>query len=585
VSLVLLNFALKGSDAPQFFRQLATPLAQFSFATPDSLTQPTLANSTVSLRKDDWDIDFQYNKDAFDLPFLKQKGDVKKKSNQLLQVKKPKNISPDFDKHTIELTLPITMTIGDLVFDTEIQVEFDWEAFALSIDHSKGIELLSPEPVLPKNNKEHLELTWEFKGAEIQKDGETLYHYFTLATKDYNYQVQQAEGATFEISYTRASDEPIVFAIEGFALTPNGINLTAEVTDRPAKLNGIDTKFRFHGSRLEIKENRINDFTLAGSGPLPPALVGDAIADIALQFSQQDNGNLMLVAGSAKLKGNQLLKCQGTRFQFSIDALGLKFVNDGKFHLYFTLTGSAQFTPLPSDDSNFALALLQVIKIDLVECPLTGDARVLSKHIKFVIELPKPKSFNFLGCFEMELRAIGFIPQASEFDDDPAMELSGQLKFAQGIGDTPNSRPDLHRLMIALPEPGSILPRIHFKELAVNLNIGEAFRLNGSVSFKNSPEEQGFDGEGTLEIQGLPTIAASFAFLRVRRDESSPWLRAWFIYLEARKVSFRIPVVELYIREVGLGFGYRYTLVSIKAADRENDLKKLLKELRELSRT
>ncbi|HEY9695968.1 MAG TPA: hypothetical protein V6D10_01670 [Trichocoleus sp.] len=36
-----------------------------------------------------------------------------------------------------------------------------------------------------------------------------------------------------------------------------------------------------------IKENQINDFTLSGSGPLPPALVGDATADIALQFSQQ----------------------------------------------------------------------------------------------------------------------------------------------------------------------------------------------------------------------------------------------------------------------------------------------------------
>jgi hypothetical protein len=592
VSLVLLNFALKGSNAPQFFCQLATPLIRFSFTVPDSLNQPVLANNAISLRKEDWDIDFKYNKDLFDLPFLKRKGDKDKNNSQLLQVGKPKDINPDFDNHTIEFLLPITMTIGSLIFETEIQAKFDWEAFALSVDHSKGIDLLSPESVLPK--KEYLGLTWEFKGIPAIDDqtkkpiknenGQELYRYFTLATKDYNYQVQQAKGSVFEISYTHASDEPIVFAIQGFALTPNGINLTAEVTDRPAKLNGIDTKFRFHGSRLEIKENRINDFTLSGSGPLPPALVGDAIADIALQFSQQE-GNLTLVAGSAKVKGNQLLKCQGTRFQFSLDALGLKFVNDGKFHLYFTLTGSAQFTPLPSDDSNFALALLQVIKIDLVECPLTGDARVISKHVKFLIELPKPKSFNFLGCFEMELRAIGFIPQAAEFGDDPAMELSGQLKFAQGIGDTPNSRPDLHRLIVGLPEPGSILPRIHFKELAVNLNIGEAFRLNGSVSFKNSPEEQGFGGEGTLEIQGLPTIAASFDFLRVRRDESSPWLRAWFIYLEVRKISFRIPVVELYIREVGLGFGYRYTLVSIKEADRQNDLKKLLKSLRDLSRT
>ena len=46
-----------------------------------------------------------------------------------------------------------------------------------------------------------------------------------------------------------------------------------------------------------------------------------------------------------------------------------------------------------------------------------------------------------------------------------------------------------------------------------------------------------------------------------------------------------IPVIQIYIREVGLGFGYRYTIASIKAADRENDIKKLVKELKALSRT
>jgi hypothetical protein len=46
-----------------------------------------------------------------------------------------------------------------------------------------------------------------------------------------------------------------------------------------------------------------------------------------------------------------------------------------------------------------------------------------------------------------------------------------------------------------------------------------------------------------------------------------------------------IPVIQIYIREVGLGFGYRYTLVSIKAADQINDTKKLLAELKKLSRT
>ena len=53
----------------------------------------------------------------------------------------------------------------------------------------------------------------------------------------------------------------------------------------------------------------------------------------------------------------------------------------------------------------------------------------------------------------------------------------------------------------------------------------------------------------------VPTLAAAFAFVRLRRDEASPWVRAWFIYLEVRQVSFMIPVIQIYIREVGLGFG------------------------------
>ena len=586
VSLILLNLRLKTRKVEKFLYQLEEPISNLDFSNLDSLCTPINFDKSVSLKPDDWTGKFRLNIDeSFTFPFLKQEpgqGQVA----QFVKIDTPdlKEIPLDFNKRTLTFPVGVTICIGPLEFKTQFDFTFNWQTFALQVEHNQGIELFSEKPELAPT-QDYLGLRWRLKGKLIETGtNKGKYHLFTLVTKDYNYQIQQAPGAIFEISYTRASDDPIVFAVSDFVLSPKGINLTATVTDRPAKLNGLNTRFRFHGSRFEIKENQIKDFTLAGSGPLPPDLVGDAIADIALQFAQR-NGNLTLIAGSAKLKGNKLLDCRGTRFQFSVDAIGLKFVNDGKFHLYFTLTGSAQYVPSGSDGSNFALALLGKIKIDLVECPLTGDARVIGKHVKFLIELPKAKSFNFLGCFEMELRAIGFVPQAKEFGGDGAMEITGQLKFAQGAGDTPDSRPNYHTLLIGLPKKGEFIPRIHFKNLAVNLNFGAAFKLSGVVDFKNSPQEQGFDGEGILEIQGLPTIAASFAFLRVRRDESSPWVRAWFIYIEARQVSFKIPVVELFIREVGLGFGYRYTLVSIKAADRANDVRALLKELKVLSRT
>ncbi|CAN0554871.1 unnamed protein product, partial [Laminaria digitata] len=316
------------------------------------------------------------------------------------------------------------------------------------------------------------------------------FHHFTLVTKDFNYQLQQASGARIEIAYTKASKDPIKFGITDFALTSKGLTVTADVLDDPARLNGVDTKFRFAGSQLKIVENRIQDFTLSGSGPLPPDLVGDAMVDISMQFQQQA-GALTLVAGAAKLRGNKILDAKSTRFQLSIDAIGLKFVNDGQFHLFFTLTGTARFVLASGDDKAGALAMLPTIQIDLHECPLTGDASVIAKHVSFLIELPKPVSFPMFGAYEFELRAIGFLPNFEVFDA-AAMQITGQVKFAQGAGDTANNEPDFHSLYIALPEPGSFIPRLYMDRLPLSIQMGEAFKLDGVLEFLNSDLEKGF---------------------------------------------------------------------------------------------
>ncbi|HHP7243135.1 MAG TPA: hypothetical protein ACFE0H_00470, partial [Elainellaceae cyanobacterium] len=570
VSLVLLDMKLDTLELPTFFKQLETPLDPLDFDAPDSLLQAQLFEFQ-SLQSDAWTIDSDFNTEDFNFPFLRNDS-----ADQLITI----NLhDPDVDiaKTQIGLSVGAMVRIGDIELGTEFDITFNWETFAFDIDHDKGIHFLSGE--LPEQT--YLGLTWRFQGKKV---GDNTYHHFTLVTKDFNYQLIQPEGASIELDYTRASDDPITFIVSNFAITDKGISLSAEVSDRPARLNGIDTRFRFHGSRLDIVENQIKDFTLAGSGPLPPALVGDAMVDIALQFSQREGG-LTLVAGGATLKAEKLLSCQGTRFEFSVDAIGLKFVNDGKFHLYFTLTGTAQFNPLSTDDSNGPLALLKGIKIQMVECPLTGDISVIGKHVNFLIELPEAVSFSFLGCFTMELRSIGFVPQFERFGGDAAMEIGGQMKFAQGTGDVNTVQIDFHNLFIGLPAKGSFVPRLYLQELEVNISLGEAFKLTGVVEFRDDADEKGFLGEGVLEIPGMPVFAASFAFLRVRRDEESPWVRAWFIYLEARQISFYIPYVEFYIREVGLGFGYRYTIASIKAADEAGDLKTLIGELRTLSRT
>ena len=584
ISLILMEFDLDQLTLPKLLREPVTPIRPLDLSNDDALYTPVSNSRPFRANRDSWDVAFAVDLEALQLPFLNSE------NNQFLEIRQPDQSivenkpEIDLDKKIVKLPLLLKIKIGNLEVSTQFRAIFDWETFALRIDHGRGIELITEEPVIEGN---FLGLKWAFAGRKLITGPDAgKYHLFTLGTKNNNYQLLQAPGATIDLLFNGiSSDSPLTFRTSDFAITPEGVNLTTIVLEQPTRLNGLNTKFVFRGSGIKIVRSKIEAFTIAGSGPLPPDLVGEATAQIKLEFKKGKNGNLTLKSGYAELESNKLLKCRGTRFTFSIAKLGLKFIHEGSFHLYFTLTGSAQFVLAPGDDPQGPLAWLPQIKIDLIDCPLTGDMTVIGKHVDFLIALPKPVSFNFLGCFEMELRAIGFLPQAHVFNGDGAMELTGQLKFAQGLGDASDNRPDYHRLLIGLPQKGSLLPRLYFKSLAVNINMGEAFRLNGVVDFLDSETEKGFAGEGMVQIQGLPTMAASFGFLRVRENATRPWLRAWFIYFEARHLSLVIPIIKIYIREVGLGFGCRYTLASIRAADEINDARKLLAELKKLSRT
>jgi len=598
LSVAVMDLPLGGAK-PVFFRQLDEPLVSILEDEPavdaDDLPEPPSECPPSrcepdSLKQEDWRVDLEFDTSGFRFPFLRGGG-----GRQFITVKKGGH-RLDFPNRTFVCELEVEIHVGALLkrgalrLAANLTASFNWETFAFVVRDEEGIKV-KHRGVIADSRNDLLGLAWEFR-----PNAEDVL--FVLTTKDRDYQLKQAEGSLFLVKYAEASSEqePITFELRDFALTPKGLNLKARVRPSPVTLNGLNTRFRFTEGEIQIQENELRDFSLSGSGPLPPKLVGDAVADISLHFGTRPSGGgrgegLQLISGAAQLRGKNLLKCTGTRFEFAVDGLGLKFVNDGRVHFYFTVTGRAKFVPLPSDDSSGPLAWLPAVELQLLDCPLTGDARVLSRHVKFLVELPKKMTFDFLGCFKMELRGIGFVPNATMFDADAAaMELSGQLMFSDGTGDLLDARVDFHSLFIGLPEPGKIVPRIHFRNLAVRVRSGDAFRLEGSVDYIDGEIEpglqaKGFGGSGSLQIQGLPTFTAAFTFVRVSRDGGLTWVRAWFLYVQAGKLSLRVPVINVFIREIGLGFGYRYTLAMIKRSDEIDDPRRLLAELKRLSLT
>ncbi len=475
-------------------------------------------------------------------------------------------------------------------FTSSATMVFDPRKFAFQDTHNAGIPLqmarnvsdgtqLEDNPQLGPRNL--LGLTWHFRIAGT----DATPNVFLLVTKNSQYQLKLADKVTATAGYARLTrgSEVIEFDSTDFALTEGGLQLTAEVVNKPVLLFGVNTHFRFHDTRLAIVDGGIQDFTLLGTGSLPPKLVGDAAVEAALQFREQD-GKLTLVSGGAQLKGLKPLECKPVRFRFTIDALGLKFVDDGHIHFYFTLSGHAQFKLEPGDDPNGPLAALAQIKIPLLEVPLAGTSAVLADHVNFLPALPSTFRFQFLKAFTFELKGFGFLPSVPEFDDDPGIKFSGQMLFSKD-NDEKSAKIDFHDILLGLPEDGESFPRLFLRELAVALKYGEAFQLTGTVEFIRSKTESGFKGEGTLQIASLPQIAASFGFVRIREDVNSPFQTAWFVFLEIERIAFQIPEIQLFLREVGLGFGYRFTLAALKGADEETDITKLIKRLEELSKT
>ncbi|MDU9393321.1 hypothetical protein [Pseudomonas sp. zfem002] len=397
-----------------------------------------------------------------------------------------------------------------------------------------------------------------------------------------------------------SGDDGILFEVSTFFVGRRGIDISAAVADSPVRINGLDVPFRFHQGRFEMRAGQLQEATVSGRGKLPPALIGDAECSLDLAFLQE-GGSIVLRSGKVTLdKKGEAIVCHATRFTLVITDLDLGIQKDGGYHLYLLVTGSLRFTPKAGEFEGGLLGFLKDIEINLERTPLTGDARVLARHVSFQKALNPKKSFSLFNLFTFELRGFGFHPSAERFDGAPAINLSGQIKFAE-IGDVMQPKIDFHGLWIAPPANGEALPRISAEGLGLDLQLAGSVKVRGAVlavdpSTRTVEGRQfapdgyntyGFLGEGEVEIPGWGAMQASLGFLEVERKDV-PGLRrkAFFVYLQKDKLAVEVPTGfwNFYMREAGMGFGFRYTLSGIRDADEAKTPAQLIRVLDDVSK-
>jgi hypothetical protein len=415
----------------------------------------------------------------------------------------------------------------------------------------------------------------------------------------------KVQRARLELTFDRLAAGPgqaLVFEVRSFVVSRGGLDLEAELQGgREVVLNGLAVPFRFEAARLVVVGGRPQLLVLRGAGRLPPTLLGEIDARIVLAFAGKEGGNFGLSSADIDLAApGKPIRCGNTGFELALDGVKIRAFEEKGYHFCAFITGQARFRPESGALARALLGKLGGVTLRFVDCPVCGDARVIRRKLEtelrqsFTVELEKPARVNLFELFQFEVRSLGFEPDCPLFGGEPgpALKIGGQVNFAE-IGDVVDPDIEFHALWIAPPAGGKSLPRIRFEGLKVKLQLGDQVRVAGSAaavdgslpSLIRPPDlptgitAEGFMGSGEIAIQGLPPMAAAFGFLEIidARDlaagsngEVRPERkRAWFVYLQANRISYRIPIplIQLYLREAGLGFGFRHTLAVIKAAE------------------
>ncbi len=507
------------------------------------------------------------------------------------------------------LPISVTLTIKDMNVDFDLNVNIDIKDFSVRLSGGDKVQVFGEEE-FGKGKKDFSLLG--LKGNIVLKaprstdwpDGK--FPFFGLDFSRGDVRLSLAPEARLELTYGQVASggRGIVFHVDELGISRSGLDLSGKVDrDTPVQLAGVDMPFRFDGGGLSIKNSQIQAFSIRGAGQLPPELVGEANATISISMGKGSDGSLIVQSAEAKLdKANDPIVCHATRFVLTISALGLEFQNftseGAGYHFYFTLTGTAVFQPREGEFSDGLLKYLGSITITLDKAPLARDPSMLLRAISFQVAVVPAKRFNFFNLFNFELRGIGFHPSSPAFAGKPALSISGQVNFVEA-GDIVSPRIDFHELWIAPPKAGQSLPQVRFDGLTLGIRFGGAASIEGTAMTVDDtlpslytpgalPKDvtvHGFLASGKLTIKGWGAMSAAMGFLELRKQDGD-LRQAFFLYGEADDLSIEIPtpVGPIYLREVGFGFGYRFTLAAFNRADQVTNVKDLIKVLDDISK-
>ncbi|MFV3291539.1 hypothetical protein ACNFBR_22725 [Pseudomonas sp. NY11955] len=500
----------------------------------------------------------------------------------------------------VTVPLGVKLKIGDFETTAELKLTLDLSTLCARITGGDAFVIRGKRKPGTMFGLEYVILPR--KGVEIDNDGH--FNQFQLDLSGGNPRMALHPDAEVKLFYRRLGGEGrgLSLRVDDFAIAKSGFDLIASVDpDEPVTLPGVDMPFRFSDGQLVVKNGRLLAFSITGTGQLPPELVGEASCTVKIMLGPDPVGDLAVLSCDAELdKTDDPIVCQATRFTLTIAKLGFAvqdFAAEGGYQFYFLVTGTLVFTPPGDEFGKTFLKYLRGAKLTLNKAPLGRDMRLLARSIEIQVPLDPKVNFNLFEVFAFEVRGFGFHPASPAFNGSPAMNISGQVKFRE-VGDAISAKIDCHSLWIAPPKPGTALPRVRFDGLTVALSLngagsieGTALTVDENLSELERPfplpkgvTASGFLASGQLKLSGWAPMTASMGFLELKKENDHR--HAFFLYGQMEKLSVPIPtpIKELYLREVGFGFGYRYTLAGLAQADQVTSPGELIRVLDDVSR-